>query len=336
FPVQTDRLGSVRSGGPGNLGYQAQYPYGVEYTVTANDREKYATYTRDSATGLDYAMNRYYSSQWGRFLSPDPNQESASPTNPGTLNLYGYTIGDPVNLFDRTGADPVDPGSPGNEPPFACDLFGGCNGCPDDLWDGGYGFMPSPGPYGPLCVFLPLDPVPEPEPAPPQISLKEVGDCVYPNGTSISIGVWTLEVEYQVLADGVPLVGQVALSGLTISELVVTTSGPNISGNGVWCAFSGSCGTAGSLRSSGVFWDVLASPSGASKPSAANQTFMANGAPIPVLTYGGAVTFKNVYNSPNKRISVGNGALTANSGTRTCGQTGDPGPDHVSAPIHME
>jgi RHS repeat-associated protein len=70
--VTTDRLGSVRSGGPGSLGYQAQYPYGVEYTLTANDREKYATYTRDSATGLDYAMNRYYASQWGRFLSPDP------------------------------------------------------------------------------------------------------------------------------------------------------------------------------------------------------------------------------------------------------------------------
>ena len=29
--VQTDRLGSVRSGGPGGLGHQAQFPYGVEY-----------------------------------------------------------------------------------------------------------------------------------------------------------------------------------------------------------------------------------------------------------------------------------------------------------------
>ena len=56
--VTTDRLGSVRSGGPGGLGYQAQYPYGVEYTLTANDREKYATYTRDSLTGLDYEIGR--------------------------------------------------------------------------------------------------------------------------------------------------------------------------------------------------------------------------------------------------------------------------------------
>jgi hypothetical protein len=28
--VSTDRLGSVRSGGPGGLGYQAEYPYGAE------------------------------------------------------------------------------------------------------------------------------------------------------------------------------------------------------------------------------------------------------------------------------------------------------------------
>jgi hypothetical protein len=37
--VTTDRLGSVRWGGPSNLGYQAQYPYGVEYTTTANQKE---------------------------------------------------------------------------------------------------------------------------------------------------------------------------------------------------------------------------------------------------------------------------------------------------------
>jgi RHS repeat-associated protein len=101
--VQVDRLGSVRSGGPGGLGHQAQYPYGVEYTVTANDRERYATYTRDSATGLDYAMNRYYSSQWGRFLSPDPYVNSAGLAVPGSWNRYGYTGNDPVGRFDPEG-----------------------------------------------------------------------------------------------------------------------------------------------------------------------------------------------------------------------------------------
>ena len=54
--VAVDRLGSVRwnaaSGG------HTYYPYGAEYGATTNDTEKYATYTRDALTGLDYAMNR--------------------------------------------------------------------------------------------------------------------------------------------------------------------------------------------------------------------------------------------------------------------------------------
>jgi hypothetical protein len=53
--VAVDRLGSVRwnaaSGG------HTYYPYGVEYSATTNDTEKYATYTRDTLTGLDYAMS---------------------------------------------------------------------------------------------------------------------------------------------------------------------------------------------------------------------------------------------------------------------------------------
>jgi RHS repeat-associated protein len=112
--VSTDRLGSVRSGGPGGLGYQAQYPYGVEYSLpTANDREKYATYTRDSATGFDYAVNRYYASQWGRFLSPDPYAGSSDPSNPQSWNLYPYVGGDPVNSSDPSGLFGIPPYGPG-------------------------------------------------------------------------------------------------------------------------------------------------------------------------------------------------------------------------------
>jgi RHS repeat-associated protein len=105
--VRTDRLGSVRWGGPNSLGYQAQYPYGVEYTTTANDREKYATYTRDSNSGMDYAMNRYYSSQWGRFLSPDSYAGSASAADPGTWNRYTYSNADPTNNNDPEGRDTI-------------------------------------------------------------------------------------------------------------------------------------------------------------------------------------------------------------------------------------
>jgi RHS repeat-associated protein len=75
----------------------------VEYTTTANDREKYATYTRDSLTGFDYAMNRYYSSQWGRFLSPDPAMSSVRMKNPQSWNRYAYAVDDPVNRSDPSG-----------------------------------------------------------------------------------------------------------------------------------------------------------------------------------------------------------------------------------------
>jgi RHS repeat-associated protein len=127
--VAVDRLGSVRSGGPPNPGYQDQryYPYGVEFPTTIppgqpgagqlqystpNDREKYATYARDSATGLDYAVNRYYASIWGRFLSPDP-QDGGYTSEPQSLNLYGYVLGDPVNFNDPDGLDVHFPLKPG-------------------------------------------------------------------------------------------------------------------------------------------------------------------------------------------------------------------------------
>jgi len=154
--VQTDRLGSVRSGGPGGLGYQAQYPYGVEYTPqTVNDREKYATYTRDSVTGLDYAMNRYYSSQWGRFLSPDPSGGSVAPGNPQSWNRYGYAANDPANRADPTGLLYT-----------AQDCINNPDACVAS--DQGWGDLGSPGPdglpcgfgYGTVCGILDGDPGP--------------------------------------------------------------------------------------------------------------------------------------------------------------------------------
>ncbi len=91
-----DRLGSNTAG--------KYYPYGEDRgTPIANDQVKFATYTRNSATGLDYADQRYYSNQFGRFMSPDPYQASAGPSDPGRWNRYSYVQGDPVNYTDRTG-----------------------------------------------------------------------------------------------------------------------------------------------------------------------------------------------------------------------------------------
>ncbi|MBE7545138.1 MAG: RHS repeat-associated core domain-containing protein, partial [Solibacteraceae bacterium] len=70
---------------------------------------KFATYTRDSLSGLDYALNRYYKPEWGRFTSPDPYQASGGPAEPGSWNRYTYVGGDPVNWFDPPGLDRWDP-----------------------------------------------------------------------------------------------------------------------------------------------------------------------------------------------------------------------------------
>ena len=98
----TDRLGS----------HGSYYPYGEEKTTPLpNDEVKFATYTRDSATGLDYADQRYCSSQFGRFLSPDPYRASSGPSNPASWNRYSYVGGDPVNNSDPFGLDTCPVGS---------------------------------------------------------------------------------------------------------------------------------------------------------------------------------------------------------------------------------
>jgi RHS repeat-associated protein len=95
-----DRLGSDRNG-------SRYYPYGEEYTATGNDRNKFATYFRDSSTGLDYAINRYYGSTMGRFLTPDRYGPSARLGSPQSWNRYAYVTNDPVNTNDPSGLDPI-------------------------------------------------------------------------------------------------------------------------------------------------------------------------------------------------------------------------------------
>jgi len=88
-----DRLGSV----------QPSYAYGTatgsgEQTSPGDD---FATYWKDSSTGFEYAMNRYYSTGYGRFLTVDPFGGSASLGAPGSFNRYSYA--DPVNQYDPSG-----------------------------------------------------------------------------------------------------------------------------------------------------------------------------------------------------------------------------------------
>jgi RHS repeat-associated protein len=78
--------------------------WGRTYVKNPQDREKFATYTRESATGLDYADQRYCASSYGRFNSPDPYAAIGGPSDPGTWNRYSYTRGGPINRLDPRGA----------------------------------------------------------------------------------------------------------------------------------------------------------------------------------------------------------------------------------------
>jgi RHS repeat-associated protein len=159
--VTPDRLGSIGK----------YFPYGRERpSATTDGKEKFATYFRDSETGLDYANNRYHQPGMGRFMTADRSPSSNANVLPGNWNRYAYVGGDPINKTDPRGLcspedDPPcystegtassydDPGqtpfNPGNDIPSTwweanCTEFGqNCAFAPDP---GGGGDPPPPAP----------------------------------------------------------------------------------------------------------------------------------------------------------------------------------------------
>jgi len=111
--VNSDRLGT----------YQGTFPYGELQGAFGTAGEKFATYHRDT-TGLDYAVNRYYSPQLGRFLSADPYQASGGPVKPGSWNRYAYVEGDPVNFTDSLGLAGTET-TYGPPPGMICNTYAG-------------------------------------------------------------------------------------------------------------------------------------------------------------------------------------------------------------------
>ena len=109
FYYFADQLGSTRvvTNASGSPCYEADFlPYGYEktpysFTNSCSTNYKFTGYERDTETGNDYAMARYYSQTEERFLSPDPL--SGDITDPQTLNKYTYARNNPVNLTDPTG-----------------------------------------------------------------------------------------------------------------------------------------------------------------------------------------------------------------------------------------
>jgi RHS repeat-associated protein len=71
-------------------------PYITEQHFTGKER--------DGESGNDYFGARYYASSMGRWVSPDPTQLwYADPSNPQSLNLYGYAWNNPNKYVDNNG-----------------------------------------------------------------------------------------------------------------------------------------------------------------------------------------------------------------------------------------
>jgi RHS repeat-associated protein len=85
---------------------QVTLPYGtaLETESSGATNRRFTSYDRSSTTGLDYAVNRHYDSQQGRFTQVDPiGMQASSLSDPQTLNLYAYCGNDPINRIDPNG-----------------------------------------------------------------------------------------------------------------------------------------------------------------------------------------------------------------------------------------
>ncbi|BBB33445.1 hypothetical protein TTHT_2002 [Thermotomaculum hydrothermale] len=83
--------------------------YGEELTAPyENNKDEvlnaitYTGHEKDYETDLTYMLARYYSSQTGRFLSPDPGYDY-DQLDPMSWNLYSYVRGNPITHLDPTG-----------------------------------------------------------------------------------------------------------------------------------------------------------------------------------------------------------------------------------------
>jgi RHS repeat-associated protein len=118
--LTTDHLGSTRvvTDGQGNVKARYDYlPFGEElpssvgsrssvvgYSGADSTKQKFTQKERDTESGLDYFLARYYSSAQGRFTSADPIFIAGERViDPQQLNLYPYARNNPLRFTDPTG-----------------------------------------------------------------------------------------------------------------------------------------------------------------------------------------------------------------------------------------
>ena len=115
--LTADHLGSPRinTDRDGNVTARHDYrPFGEEIFTDGGRtvalgygddsvRKKFTGYERDGETGLDYAQSRMYSSSFGRFGVPDPENAGAGFEEPQTWNAYIYVSNNPLSAIDPSG-----------------------------------------------------------------------------------------------------------------------------------------------------------------------------------------------------------------------------------------
>src|SRR5256886_12215206 len=100
-----DRLGTRLVTDPvaGTSFEQVTLPFGTALDAESSGQtnRRFTSFDRSTTTKLDYAVNRHYDPQQGRFTQVDPaGMKATSLLNPQTLNLYAYCTNDPVNRTD--------------------------------------------------------------------------------------------------------------------------------------------------------------------------------------------------------------------------------------------
>ena len=118
--LSVDHLGSTRlvTDNAGNVVRRYDFlPFGEELWATTGNRAtapgyqttpdgfnpKFTGQMRDTESRLDYFNARYYSSEQGRFMSPDPENAGADLGNPLTWNGYSYVANNPMSRTDPIG-----------------------------------------------------------------------------------------------------------------------------------------------------------------------------------------------------------------------------------------
>ena len=89
----------------------ASLPWGDGHTPSGDsgDQHDFALMDRDLEDNTEHAQFRQYSTNLGRWQSPDPYLGSYDLTNPQTFNRYTYALNDPANLLDPSGLDTTQP-----------------------------------------------------------------------------------------------------------------------------------------------------------------------------------------------------------------------------------